>query len=109
MVSFECSGRQCRKQARRLATARLACSHARQILSPQRLGVELVPEAEAEGPHARPLNYVSLVGLDGNQVSLRNELTGERLPVQPTLIVNACGRWIAPVNEGLGLSRRYIG
>ena len=80
-----------------------------QILSPERLAVELVLDAEAEGPHARALNYVSFVGMDGSQVMLHNELTGERLPVQPTLIVNACGPWIDPVNAALGLSRRYIG
>jgi len=79
------------------------------ILSPERYAVELVLDAEAEGAHARGLNYVSFAGLDGDSVILRDELTGETCPIKPALIVNAAGPWIDHVNAGLGLADRYIG
>src|SRR5258706_9638209 len=80
-----------------------------QILSPERLAIELVLDAEAEGPHARALNYVSLAGVRGGKVTLRDELTGSTFELSPRLIVNAAGTWIDPVNASLGLLRRYIG
>ncbi len=79
------------------------------ILSPERYTVELILDAEAEGPHARALNYVSLIGAEGDSVMLRDELTGETYQISPTLIVNAAGPWIDRVNTDLGLARRYIG
>ncbi len=93
-----------------------------QILSPERLAVELALDAEAEGPHARALNYVSLVSVDGDKVILRDEIdlppsnpstsSGQALStlnLQPKIIINAAGPWIDPVNAALGLSHRYIG
>lgn len=80
-----------------------------QILSPERLAVELILDGEAEGPHARALNYVSLAGMDGTKVILRDELSVQTFSLQPDLIVNAAGPWIDPVNTTLGLSHRYIG
>jgi glycerol-3-phosphate dehydrogenase len=79
------------------------------ILSPERLTLELVLDAEAEGPHARALNYVSLAGVDGERVSLKDELTGRTLELRPKLIVNAAGPWIDRANRSLGLETRYIG
>ncbi len=80
-----------------------------QILSPERLAVELMLDGEAEGPHARTLNYASLAGVSGNKVTLKDELSGSTFDVTPDLIVNAAGPWIDSVNTSLGLSRRYIG
>src|SRR5574342_80900 len=42
------------------------------ILSPERYASELVLDAEAEGPHARALNYVSFTGVDGRNVILKD-------------------------------------
>ena len=53
------------------------------ILSPERYTVELILDAEAEGPHARALNYVSLTGVEGENVILKDELTGETYQDQP--------------------------
>jgi len=80
-----------------------------QILSPERFTVELILDAEAEGSHARALNYVSLVGSDGKVVTLKDELTGTSLEIRPKLIINAAGPWIDFTNTSLGLSHRYIG
>lgn len=80
-----------------------------QILSPERYTVELVTDAEAEGPHAKALNYVSFQGAQGNQVTLKDELTGETFQISPKYIVNAAGPWIDLVNRSFGVSKRYIG
>ena len=79
------------------------------IRSPERYAIELLLDAEAEGPHARALNYVSFSGVNGDKVSLRDELTGETFNIQPQLIINAAGPWIDRVNTGLGIADRYIG
>jgi glycerol-3-phosphate dehydrogenase len=79
------------------------------ILSPERYTVELVLDAEAEGPHARALNYISCVGIEGDAVTLRDEQTGETYQTSPTLVINAAGPWIDRVNTDLGLADRYIG
>ncbi len=79
------------------------------ILSPERLAVELLLDGEAEGAHARALNYFSLVGAQGKQVWLRDELTGEQLVVEPQIVVNAAGPWIDLVNQAMGRPSRFIG
>ena len=79
------------------------------IRSPERYAIELLLDAEAEGPHARALNYVSFSGVNGDKVSLQDELTGETFSSQPQLIINAAGPWIDRVNTGLGIADRYIG
>ncbi len=77
------------------------------ILSPERYTAELVLDAEAEG--GRALNYVSLAGIDGQNVILRDKLTLQTFNLQPKLIVNAAGPWIDAANGTLGLRTRYIG
>jgi glycerol-3-phosphate dehydrogenase len=79
------------------------------ILSPERLTLELLLDAEKEGTHARALNYVSLDGVNGSLVTLKDELTGASLEIQPKLIINAAGPWIDDANRTLGLPTRYIG
>lgn len=79
------------------------------IRSPERYTIELLLDAEAEGPHARALNYVSLIGADGDSVELRDELTPQTFNLHPNLIINAAGPWIDRVNTDLGVDDRYIG
>ena len=79
------------------------------ILSPERLTMELLLDAEAEGKHARAINYVSLAGVNGDTVPLRDELTGSTFEIRPQLIINAAGPWIDRTNQSLGLSSQYIG
>ena len=79
------------------------------ISSPERLTLELILDAEAEGPHARALNYVSLIGAQGKNVILRDELTGGTFEIQPRLVINAAGPWIDQTNASLGLESHYIG
>ncbi len=79
------------------------------IRSPERYNIELILDAEAEGPHARALNYVSFAGVEGKNVILKDELTGKTYQTSPTLIINAAGPWIDRVNRDLGIADRYIG
>lgn len=79
------------------------------ILSPERLTLELILDAEAESPRARALNYVSLIGASGAEVTLRDELTGETFQVRPRLLINAAGPWIDFTNRAMGISTRAIG
>ena len=79
------------------------------ILQPERLAVEMLLDAEADHPHARALNYASLVGGKMNFVTLKDELTGDIFDVKPRLLINAAGPWIDEANATLGLSTRFIG
>ncbi|HEY2981225.1 MAG TPA: glycerol-3-phosphate dehydrogenase/oxidase [Anaerolineales bacterium] len=79
------------------------------ILSPERLALETLLDAEAEGLHARALNYVSFAQAGGASVTLRDELTDETFKVRPKLVINAAGAWIDPVNAEMGHSTRFIG
>jgi len=79
------------------------------ILSPERYAIELVLDAEAEGAHARALNYFSFFGAEGDRVKLRDEITLQTFNLQPKLIINAAGPWIDRVNTHLGIGHRYIG
>ena len=80
-----------------------------QILSPERYAIDLNSDAEAEGNHAHALNYVSFQGKVGEQVLLKDEISGDEIRVNPKLIVNAAGPWIDSVNRGLGIDEHYIG
>ena len=79
------------------------------IFSPERLTVELLLDAEAEGSHARALNYVSLAGVNGDTVILQDEVNLQTFALQPKLIINAAGPWIDSANRTLGLPTHYIG
>ena len=79
------------------------------FLSPERLSIELLLDAEKEGSHARCLNYVSLVGGNGDKVTLKDEVSGQTLDIAPKLVLNAAGPWIDGTNRSLGLPTHYIG
>jgi len=79
------------------------------ILNPERYCLELMLDAEAEGAHARSLNYVNLAGASSDTVLLRDEVTGEMVSVKPRLLINAAGPWIDFANRTLGMSTRFIG
>jgi glycerol-3-phosphate dehydrogenase len=79
------------------------------ILSPERLTMELLLDAEKEGEHARSLNYVSLIGVSGGRATLKDEVTGQTFEITPRLIINAAGAWIDSTNSSLGLQTHYIG
>ncbi len=79
------------------------------ILMPERLGIELITDAEAEAPNAHALNYMSMVGGHEDTIILRDELTDENYDVRPKLVINAAGPWIDFTNRKLGMSSKFIG
>ena len=79
------------------------------ILQPERLGVEVLLDAEAENPKARALNYASMIGGSEDTIIIRDEITGSTYDVKPKLVINAAGPWIDFTNRRLGLSSGYIG
>jgi len=79
------------------------------ILEPERLGLELILEAEANNARASALNYVALEGEDGPALLLRDQLTAETYEVRPRLLINATGPWIDRTNRVLGHPTRFIG
>jgi len=79
------------------------------ILEPERLGLELILDAETDNPHARAVNYMSLSGGSGDTLLLRDELTDAVYEVKPRLVINAAGPWIDFANRNLGLSTHFIG
>jgi len=80
-----------------------------QLLSPERMTVEIILDGEDEGPHARALNYTSLTSYDDNNVILRDESTGNLIRINPKVIINAAGPWVDTVNEKIGFKDKYIG
>jgi glycerol-3-phosphate dehydrogenase len=79
------------------------------ITYPERLGLELVQDAEAACPQARALNYVRPESAAGGIVVLRDEVSGATCEVRPRIVVNATGPWIDVTNRGLGRDSRFIG
>jgi glycerol-3-phosphate dehydrogenase len=86
-----------------------ATYHDAWISLPERLGLELLLDAEAAAPQARALNYVSLIGAHGDEAIIRDELSGEVLRVRPRVLVNATGAWIDWTNRALRHDTRLIG
>jgi len=79
------------------------------ISNPERLALEIMLDAEIDNPHARALNYVSLVSGSGKNVILRDELTDESVEIEPKLVINAAGPWIDFANHSLGVTTKFIG
>ncbi len=80
-----------------------------QLLSPERMTVEIILDGEDEGDHAKALNYASFKTAENGKVVIKDEETGEFLTVKPKVIVNAAGPWIDYVNQDAGLETKYIG
>ena len=75
----------------------------------ERIGLELILDAEASSEQVHALNYVSLAGVNHDTVTLRDELSGTAFAVKPRVVVNAAGAWIDLVNRTLRHETRYIG
>jgi glycerol-3-phosphate dehydrogenase len=76
---------------------------------PERLGLELVLDAEQECPSVHALNYVRALGTDGDAVVLADEISGRSFAIKPRVVVNASGAWIDFTNRALQRESQYIG
>lgn len=79
------------------------------MVSPERLALEILLDGEKEGDHAQALNYISAVGVRGNSILLKDEISGEEFSVEPEIVVNAGGPWIDFINREISRESNYIG
>jgi glycerol-3-phosphate dehydrogenase len=82
------------------------------ISAPERLGVELINDAEQANSQALALNYLQLLSCDGENVTLLDTLSGQRVTLRPHVVVNATGAWIDQLNQRLAAdkpARKLIG
>jgi len=79
------------------------------ITEAERLCIELLEEALGACPDSFALNYLEVLDRRGEQVLLRDAVSGEVLAVRPRVVINAAGAWIDRVNERLGLNAKLIG
>ena len=70
------------------------------ISHPERMGVELILDAQREAPGAIALNHAE-IERDGDAFVVRDRLTGERIPVSTRLVINATGAWLDETNRRL--------
>jgi glycerol-3-phosphate dehydrogenase len=82
-----------------------ATYHDAWISHPERLGVELILDAQREAPSAIALNYAD-IARDGATFSVRDRLTGERIEVTTRLVINATGAWLDETNRHLAGPKR---
>ncbi|OJX43843.1 MAG: hypothetical protein BGO78_02445 [Chloroflexi bacterium 44-23] len=80
-----------------------------ELLSPERMTVEIILDGEDEGDHAKALNYASFHKVENGQVIIKDEETGQLITVKPKVIINAAGPWIDYVNQDAGIITKYIG
>ncbi|OON39830.1 glycerol-3-phosphate dehydrogenase [Izhakiella australiensis] len=81
------------------------------ISAPERLGFELIEDAEQSCPQALALNYMEVIGSDGVSITLRDSLSGESFSLRPQVLVNAGGAWIDNLNQRLAptTAKKLIG
>lgn len=79
------------------------------ISYPERLGLELILDAEMVHPNSKAINYVRADRADGNTVYLTDTLTGEHISIQPQIVVNATGAWIDFTNVALARDSQLMG
>jgi glycerol-3-phosphate dehydrogenase len=75
----------------------------------ERLGLELLLDAERANRQAVALNYMSLEDAAGETVRLRDEQTGRLYSIKPKIVVNATGAWIDFTNRAMGRETQFIG
>ena len=79
------------------------------ISYPERLGLELVMDAEQACRDAHALNYVRAIGTNGDTVVLADEVFGQSFEIKPRVVINASGAWIDFTNHALQRETQYIG
>ena len=77
--------------------------------SPERICIELLEDTLKASDRTYAANYVRVDRVEGKQVVLVDELTGEQFPVMPEIVINASGPWIDFTNFALGSRTEMIG
>lgn len=79
------------------------------IENPERLALDLLDDALAQGKHARAANYVEATSVTGDAIVLVDRISGETMKLQAPVIINASGPWTDLTNHGFGLTSAYMG
>jgi len=79
------------------------------VTMPERLGLELLDDAEETCPGAVALPYVEVTGMNGGAIRLRDVIGGSSYEVRPRVVVNCTGAWLDRVDERLDIHERMIG
>lgn len=77
------------------------------ITHAERLGLELVLDAEALNPASRSVTHAELLGADAGVIRYRTR-AGEGL-ARAKVVINAGGAWIDRVNGALGITSQLMG
>ena len=79
------------------------------IENPERLALDILGDALAQGEHVRALNYVEASGATEQGIVLRDTRTGEKIMFEADLVINAAGPWTDRANKAFGLPSEYLG
>jgi glycerol-3-phosphate dehydrogenase len=79
------------------------------VENPERLALDLVEDARATGPNARSANYVEAIGVTGDEVLLRDTVSGREFSFAADAVVNTTGPWTDLTNEALGTPSTFMG
>jgi glycerol-3-phosphate dehydrogenase len=79
------------------------------VTMPERLGLELLADAEDACPGAMAVPYMEVAGLGDGAIRLRDVISGSSHEVRPRLVVNCTGAWLDRVDERLDIHERMIG
>ncbi len=79
------------------------------ITQAERLCIEMIQDALKANPNCRALNYVRLDGAEKDAVVLKDEVSGESVPVKLQVLVNATGAWVDVANAAIGLETKFMG
>lgn len=83
--------------------------HDARVTHPERLGLEMVLDTEAE-TSSRALSYTEVVGAEDGVVLWRDQLTGATGRIAPRIVINATGAWVDRVEQAIrpGSNRKRV-
>jgi glycerol-3-phosphate dehydrogenase len=80
------------------------------LVDPERLALDVLGDGLADGgDRVRAANYVSAVDVRDGAVVLRDVETGEEMPFEASVVVNASGPWTDLTNAALDAPTRFMG
>jgi glycerol-3-phosphate dehydrogenase len=79
------------------------------MYSPERICIEMLLDGEAANPNAHAVNYVAVEEASGDAVILKDQLSSEKITIQPNIVINATGPWIDLSNARMGTPTHFIG
>ena len=77
--------------------------------SPERICIDMVLDGEAANSNAHAANYIEVERASGYSVELKDQLSREKITIQPNIVINATGPWIDLSNSRMGTPTQFIG